>query len=920
MSNPRFRFTLSHTVDTTIDPPLLSQYTNGGSGTSWNLGANPNVTLTKGTTSKYLLGEIGNAQPISYSISTTFNVTNISGSPSPDMTILLLDASLNILDSDSTFTVTSGSNTMLATLSSVSTPKYVALQASDGGILNNTVLFTINSITVTGGSSTTRSQVISEPEGWKDCRLTLERDSEFHSLVEHFEGDFIFYGSDGVIDGGADFIRNIEDAYGFDAKISILIELSFNDGSSYETVFNGLLNLLLLKELPINKVQVPFVRDGTWTTFIRRFKTPVDLQGTTDLDGNSVDPVPTVTLNLPSQQMPANYSATSTFPGITEEPTTVVVDGTYYQMNFDQETLNEIEDIFHPLQASNPELPQGWLQAKYGGGYTFQIQTVALDYDPPFNFSVGEDISDYIRFYINIDGVETEFDVTDTFTSANTNGGRVYRLNYTAQLSAGSVVLIYGKAIDDLTATPPYNGQIRWNGAVVNPDTINNVAVPDQTISCYARITANTTYPSSEIEAYYLHDAFAGVLQRIIGGNKFYSEILGRLDTNMRQYAANGCYSRLVIYKGLQLRGYTLTERPAAFSFEHLWNGANPILNLGLGYDTIQSIGDVIRIEDKASFYRTDSVSVNLSNIRNIVRQYDDSCIFNKIETGYQKWQGENLSGLDDPQARQTRVPIIGVGKAISILSEFVAASLAIEGTRRQTIEKNKDYKFDNDTFVTVIHDDDVSPDRYSPETTQDFDSVSGLSNASTRYNIVLSPMRNFLRWANYFGGALQKYLQTSYRFVSGEGNYTMTSDYSCSSGEQCFGKICDSLAENVDISLSYNSLLGFLHLPELFVVEDYAITWEDYLQIRSNRDLAVGGSQSDSNFKKLLVKKISFKPVSDSFTVEVWPSELFDITVQPSNQVMQVCEGEEIDDDGDVDDDGFNDCYQAVLDYGESI
>src|SRR5690348_11586508 len=110
------------------------------------------------------------------------------------------------------------------------------------------------------------SHEINEVDGWKDCKIKLERDKNFRSLVEYFEGDFIFYGSNGVVDGGLDFIKQVEQAYGVDATIEILIEVSF-DEFTYENLFEGQLNLSGIQEMPDNKAQIPIIRDDFWAKF-----------------------------------------------------------------------------------------------------------------------------------------------------------------------------------------------------------------------------------------------------------------------------------------------------------------------------------------------------------------------------------------------------------------------------------------------------------------------------------------------------------------------------------------------------------------------------------------------------------------------------------------------------------------------------
>jgi hypothetical protein len=238
--------------------------------------------------------------------------------------------------------------------------------------------------------------------------------------------------------------------------------------------------------------------------------------------------------------------------------------------------------------------------------------------------------------------------------------------------------------------------------------------------------------------------------------------------------------------------------------------------------------------------------------------------IFKKISIGYEKWQSEDISGLDDPQTKKTYATLFEtVGKEETLYSKFIAASLALEVTRRKSIELLSDYKFDNDTFILALNPDpfDSSPDYYLPELNENFTSTSNLLNADTRYNLFLTPLRNFLRWADFFNGCLQKNLTSVYKFVSGEGNYRFSSDYDCGSGIKvgCAGMICDDIAENDDISLAtYGPGLGYLFTPVLYEFT-HPLTWEEYKTIRDNKNKSIGVSATDSGHEVCFIKRLEY-------------------------------------------------------------
>jgi hypothetical protein len=216
------------------------------------------------------------------------------------------------------------------------------------------------------------SQVISEPDGWEGAILKLERDMDLFTLIETFNGGandaFVFYGDNGTENGGIDFIRQVEATYGFDADLTLLIEYAPDD-VTFATLFTGLLDLSAKNEMKDNKMQVPVVRDGFWTKFMNRFETPVNLSDLVDLDGSAVDEVLPITVNLTSQKVRAQYQATSTTPGVTDEDVNVIVAGTYYPVSWDKVELEELQEVFILPQVDDPAIPSPVMELEYGGEY-----------------------------------------------------------------------------------------------------------------------------------------------------------------------------------------------------------------------------------------------------------------------------------------------------------------------------------------------------------------------------------------------------------------------------------------------------------------------------------------------------------------------------------------------------------------------
>jgi hypothetical protein len=749
---------------------------------------------------------------------------------------------------------------------------------------------------------------ISEPDGWKGSKIKLERHQDFYSLIEFYEGSaggaFIFYGDNGVEDGGISFLKSIEQADGFDQSIGFIAGYS-PDGFTFENIFSGLVDLSAKNEMENNKMQAPVIRDDFWSKFINRKDTPVSLSSTTDLDGNPVDPVTPVTIRLTPQPIKKLFYSWLTY-GVFYENANGVDSGDFQSYGFDHEEINEFDssnnfgyynllstDVFNDVIEYN-------FAAEYSGNYDLDICIeLALNKGATLPDPIAFRTTNYpsgdrrIRLFFQInEQTPIEFTITDNITGAEDSTSYTYFATHA--LNAGDQIRIYG---DYQTIWDSEAFDVRVVSFGSDDNTYSGASIPTpslipsgRAIPTYFRITGHTILPETEAQGYLLHDAISGVLERYgLGESPLYSEFLGSALTNSRSYPEDGCGWKFAILKGLQIRDYSLEEKPFFISFNQLWEGANPILNLALGYEEIE--GDqVIRIEQKADVF-DEEISVSFGNVSKIKSSYDTKHIFKTLRLGYKKWQSEDILGIDDPQTKRvyaTRFEKSGTD--LTLESDFIAASLAFETTRRAKREKSVDYKFDNDTFILALSEDEVSPQRYRPELAENFNSVTNLLDSSERYNLILTPMRNLLRWANVFGGCLQKYLTSSYRFVSGEGNYDMVSDYSCALGNVCEAIICDSLTEKQDIPLStYNGTFGYLFYPMIYEIE-IPMEWDDFNIIRNNPKNAIGISQTDEDYKPFFIKELEYDIVKGTAVIKAWPKEYFDIQVIETEYQNAAC------------------------------
>lgn len=715
-------------------------------------------------------------------------------------------------------------------------------------------------------------QQISEPEGWATIIFNLERDLTYWSLIENFELPLIFYGIAQGNDGGYDYISSAI-LVGVDTTVTLDIEVSWDGGNAYENCFDGRIDLSTSKEtIYRSKIQAAVVRNDIWAQFMANKSKPIDLFSTTDIYGNARLGIPQQELNLPSQKIRKEY--TSYLQG-NIGPVIISTDvwfesagwtiNNYIQFDCDTIVLKELTTAW--------EIPNDWnittvAEAKFtmdfDGDYYFDLKIEGS----ASTFSVWAYGSTYVKWYI-----QKNSDAAILFNESNVGSGSfkstVYTYVNTLSLVVGDEIHIYGKIISSmlgLGVNPFY--QI-WNYAAAASPSGAGTGIG--TYPTYFNVTGNTTYQTTTTDSILIHDAGLSICDRILGkDDSFYSEFFGGANTVIH-YSSNGCGYLNTLTRGLNIRGYSFTEKPFTLNFDDWWSGVNPIFNLGLGYEDLgmHSPGStVIRIEDKASFFNS-TPSVYLTGVNDIQVEFDQNLFTKTIEIGFETWSAESISGIDDPQTKHTynlRYQLFG--KDEKQLSKFIAASLAIEQTRRLTKVQSQDWRLDENVFIIALEGQstDVDPQTSPPTVTEQpelFNSgVTGLMNSETRYNIRHTPVRMLSRWSDFYNGQMQDYLTDAFKYASGEGNFLMTwiGDGSCDNG---------TLTENQNISITND----YLFLPVVFTFT-HPLTWIEYRTIRDNRKNAISISwilQGVTYTKKAFIRKLSYDINKSKGVFEVW-------------------------------------------------
>lgn len=453
---------------------------------------------------------------------------------------------------------------------------------------------------------------ISDPGGWDTAKIKLERNEKYHSLVELYDQPFTFYGEDNTHNGGLDYIRDIEETQGVDADIRIKVEVNFGDG--YDVLFVGLLDLSQIKEVDFYKADIPVLRDDFWTKFINRESTPVDVQSTTDLDGNDVDVIDPLELTLTSQKINKVYDAYLKDSFAVDESDWNT--NRYVQLSMDTIVLDELKTSFIIPNTWNTEIPAWIFEFKENGVYAFdiKIESVVVYYTaggtPPNCTSTRTITSSgaYIDYYIQ-KNEEAPVALTKTTNTVGYGSSTTYSYLSNVSVNTGDIFRIYGDITANISAlgniatyvvlstnnSTTVQGMIQDAGTcafLAGTPTIFDIGVsPSGLVNpTYFNINAATEFDDTVSETLLLHDVSHSIIKRISGAD-LYSEYLGGGLITTQGYDTDGCGYPFVLLDGLHIRQYTFTEKPFFKSHSDLWDGVNPIFCLGLGYEELSPVG-----------------------------------------------------------------------------------------------------------------------------------------------------------------------------------------------------------------------------------------------------------------------------------------------------------------------------------------
>jgi hypothetical protein len=344
--------------------------------------------------------------------------------------------------------------------------------------------------------------------------------------------------------------------------------------------------------------------------------------------------------------------------------------------------------------------------------------------------------------------------------------------------------------------------------------------------------------PATTSKVFAINETISRVVETITNNKlKAFSEYFGRTDSQPYLHDVDGCGSLEVISDGIRVRKQEnrIPNKPSLFSLslQDVFEGLNPIHNIGMGVETDPyRIGyNRLRVEPWRYFYN-DTVILSCTDIAKINRKVYEKEIFSTFQFGYQKWEAEEYTGLDEFLTKRTyRTTLNQVKNDLVKLSKFVASGYALEITRRKGDNNSKDWRYDKDTFIICVKRNNAG------DLVVELGNILNPQNIidpATLYNYRISPVRNALRWVNKLFESYKQFdANAKLIFTDGDANYYAAGEIQNTDCTLEAGLITENQIINVTVFNDSLNAKPFLEAER--IIYEYPMSSRDYKLIEAN-------------------------------------------------------------------------------------
>jgi hypothetical protein len=640
--------------------------------------------------------------------------------------------------------------------------------------------------------SSSVSTVVESPVGWNGIGGNLTRNIIHHGININISTDSFEW-----VGEAYDLLYTEYQTNGANGQYQVQIDYECAEGDGYTNYFIGAFDFNTFERQCADYcfIKLSVTASKCTDVFMSRMGQDVDIEATTNFDGETISPMSYTTLNIEGQdiflQNKANNVDSETF-NETSTDLSGLTGNRYYDIPLflPNNPLAEMGNIESGSPAWNVNNVSPVIVAKNGAldNIVFPLADGESDFENYFQFMYlyepgnNDCIND-----LSIEWVaKGTFEITPNY---NGNATIVLRANKrnpitnadfddlgtvtiatTATLTNGVTLSIpFDETFTGTTPQPLPNSYISfvWHITIFKStasavDTTNFVVAYDTLTNFY--MYSDSACPPSVTRSVPLPDLLEFLPTAYMDTDCPLLEVEAEL---------RDCLDRYSITKGSFLRDVTEPSVPKLFtSYEYLFEQCRKIFNIGWGFDNNETELKIARIEH---FYKS-TIVVDVGLVDKAIFTTAKDLIYGTIMVGYNKWEAEEYNGLDEMNTeRQYRRNIDSNPTELDLMSDLISAGYTIEVTRRKNQPRTgtSDWRYDDDLFI--INSETIDGFLYAIRGIDN--GAANIYSPATRMNYVLTPVRNLLRWFKSIAAATPIATNESQIFTSGTGNYIATGE-----------------------------------------------------------------------------------------------------------------------------------------------
>lgn len=576
-------------------------------------------------------------------------------------------------------------------------------------------------------NATSGTLILTEaPQEWASDQSFWERSMTYWGIFRSFSTKELSF-----IRSGATYLKTVFEREGTEAVCDYKVEVLNTSNYTYSTIYQGLIDFSTYRYTPgsyssFDVVRVQIIDND----FINKVKTreslPVSLSKLVDLDGDAITPFTYEGKSIKVPQRTDTYYAQLSgelYASLTD----VVGMSLSFLSREDEAVINVVDGATDPAA-----LDAAFFSAPYAT--TLNVHLVLTG---SITGSGATDI--WFKRYDQAGSLQESQNVLSATYPPD------YTVNidddYTFTCAAGDYVVL------EANYSTTVNIDIQ---ALINTDNTKIV------------------FPDSYFKGWFYHEAFTRILQSITGeASPFYSEILGRTDSEIHTYASDGAMSLGVVTNGLLLRGFDVTDQDVSLtaSLKDLFLSLHSIYPLSLGVESISGVTK-IRIENlKRAF--NDTVFLTVEGATEISEEVASDLTFSSASLGFSK-ADEAYNKIKGRFEYNTTVkystPLTRQQNEFSQIAPYRGDTNGMVGCliKPKADYSSEDTSYDDENFVVNIVRDSV----LQIARKEGFDTVTGADNPDHSYNLNYHPARNLMRWGAFLRGSVFHYTDKVLSFL----------------------------------------------------------------------------------------------------------------------------------------------------------